>query len=185
MFVYPHKLILKTCGTTTLLCCLDRLFDLARSVGMEPRTEYVFYSRKSFMFPDRQIFPHTNWDDEVNWLSKRFGTFLLVLIYLFNYRLGKGSAYVVGKTNADHWYCFLWEDNKQEKGQATVLTPEQSNSDHTLEILMSDLCPVAALNFYKECAYDEDGNVKAVCFFLYCHASQELHNNSRYLIFFQ
>src|SRR6201999_1234474 len=72
MFVFPHKLVLKTCGTTTLLCGLPRILEIATLFGGFPRSTAppsrgvavvaapyrVFYSRKNFLFPDRQRGPH-------------------------------------------------------------------------------------------------------------------------------
>ena len=99
MFVFPHKLILKTCGTTTLLTGLPELLRIASqvagfgSVGSAVATPYrVFYSRKSFMFPDKQMHPHKSWRDEVEYLDDWFLN---------------GSAYMVGKMNGEHWYLYL------------------------------------------------------------------------------
>jgi len=108
MFVFPHKLILKTCGTTTLLNGLSELLRIAAeeagftSGGMEVATPYrVFYSRKSFMFPDKQMHPHKSWKDEVDFLDEWFSN---------------GSAYMVGKMNGQHWYLYL-------TNPGSVLTP--------------------------------------------------------------
>ena len=77
MFVWPHKLILKTCGTTTLLLGLDRLMAIAREHCGLQDVWRCFYSRKAFMFPERQIGPHRHWDEEVKFLDLVFGMFYL------------------------------------------------------------------------------------------------------------
>ena len=38
MFVYPHKIVLKTCGTTTLLLGLDRLLRIAKAALFDEDT---------------------------------------------------------------------------------------------------------------------------------------------------
>ncbi|KAJ2909336.1 spermidine resistance protein, partial [Coemansia aciculifera] len=53
-FVYPHKLVLKTCGTTTLLYAIPRILEIARRYLGVTGVYQVFYSRKNFMFPDQQ-----------------------------------------------------------------------------------------------------------------------------------
>ena len=175
MFVFPHKLILKTCGTTTLLCGLPRILEIAAIFGGYARSPLhmaknaaiaaapyrVFYSRKNFLFPDRQRGPHRSWRDEVKSLDKLF--------------LG-GSAYMIGKMNGEHWYLYLTEPN-------TLLTPPASPGDfdspgdldtetkilslptsitnvkqagiceaedETLEILMTDLNEENAKQFYLD-----------------------------------
>lgn len=175
MFVFPHKLILKTCGTTTLLWGLPRILEIAALFGGYPKSTApaargiaiaaapyrVFYSRKNFLFPDRQHGPHRSWRDEVKSLDKLF--------------LG-GSAYMIGKMNGEHWYLYLTEPH-------TMLTPPASPShpdsptdtetkmlslptaipaikyasgceaeDETLEILMTDLDEKNAKQFYLEAA---------------------------------
>jgi S-adenosylmethionine decarboxylase len=173
MFVFPHKLILKTCGTTTLLCGLPRILEIAtifggyqrstapptRGIAIAAAPYRVFYSRKNFLFPDRQHGPHRSWRDEVKSLDKLF--------------LG-GSAYMIGKMNGEHWYLYLTEPH-------TMLTPPASPSqsdgsvetetkvlsfppaisgvkqggmceaeDETLELLMTDLDEENAKQFYLE-----------------------------------
>ncbi|MCJ1359725.1 MAG: spermidine resistance protein [Icmadophila ericetorum] len=170
MFVFPHKLILKTCGTTTLLCGLPRILELAATYARFPHTianlvgsvgtaavpYRVFYSRKNFLFPDRQRGPHRSWRDEVRSLDRLFYG---------------GSAYMIGKMNGEHWYLYLTEPN-------TVLTPpatpertendtkilelpisqsgvgchgdSDDEQDETLEVLMTDLDEANAKQFYLE-----------------------------------
>jgi S-adenosylmethionine decarboxylase len=167
MFVFPHKVILKTCGTTTLLYGLPRLLEIAALSANFPHvaanpsqavpaaaTPYrVFYSRKNFLYPNQQRGPHRSWRDEVRFMDKLF--------------LG-GSAYMIGKMNGEHWYLYI-------TGPDTKLTPPSSpevdvatetkfisypsakrlingaeEEDETLEVLMTDLEEKNARQFYLE-----------------------------------
>ncbi|ORX71629.1 S-adenosylmethionine decarboxylase [Linderina pennispora] len=91
-FVYPHKLVLKTCGTTTLLYAIPRILEIARAYLGVVGAYQVFYSRKNFMFPDQQEELHSSWEREVRYLDEFFP---------------EGSAYLIGKTNRDHWHLYL------------------------------------------------------------------------------
>lgn len=53
LFVYPERLMLKTCGTTELLAAVPLLLSLAAGLHMSPR--HVKYSRASFLFPEKQV----------------------------------------------------------------------------------------------------------------------------------
>ncbi|KAJ3099100.1 spermidine resistance protein [Phlyctochytrium planicorne] len=106
MFVYPNRLILKTCGTTTLLNAVSRILEIARSFcGMEELSA-VFYSRKAFFFPEKQLFPHGRWGDEVAYLDE------LLPSTTFD-----TSAYVVGKINGDHWCLYTASPKKTHLDQ--------------------------------------------------------------------
>ncbi|KAJ3094913.1 spermidine resistance protein [Phlyctochytrium bullatum] len=167
MFVYPHRLILKTCGTTTLLNAVPRILEIAKSYcGMEEISAF-FYSRKAFFFPEKQVFPHGRWGDEVNYLddllpSSQFDT----------------SAYVVGKINGDHWCLYTATPKKIHVDQNGVEFVDDSidsetlsngsnqdgengvdyssedeadeeDDDVTLEILMQDLDPSVTKYFWR------------------------------------
>ncbi|KAF4660324.1 AMP deaminase [Perkinsus chesapeaki] len=86
LFVYPEKIIIKTCGTTLLLQGLRTLlgnegdgeavvesggmkYHAVNEVGLE--LEWLFYSRKSFLFPEFQKGVHCSLEDEVR--CKFFG----------------------------------------------------------------------------------------------------------------
>ncbi|KAI8098791.1 adenosylmethionine decarboxylase [Halteromyces radiatus] len=92
MFVYPHKVIIKTCGTTTLLHALPGIINIAKTYCGLDSVYRLFYSRKSFMFPEKQPDPHRSWDNEVKYLDSYFDN---------------GAAYIIGDTNADEWYLYL------------------------------------------------------------------------------
>ncbi|PKS09806.1 hypothetical protein jhhlp_004428 [Lomentospora prolificans] len=172
MFVFPHKIILKTCGTTTLLLGLQRLLHIAAVDAGFPfhnaksvteikaaATPYrFFYSRKNFLFPDKQRGPHRSWKQEVKFLDDIFEG---------------GSAYMVGKMNGDHWYLYLTAPSfaltpprtpdeeipevltdvtrvTKIPAGTTTFVPSSSEdvNDETLEILMTDLDPENAKQFY-------------------------------------
>lgn len=139
LFVFPHKMILKTCGTTTTLACIEKVFEivnesvvaiskatagLANSASrfnssFSSKTIYkMFYSRRSFMFPDKQLHVHSDWKNEVALLNKHFLN---------------GKSYVVGDYNSeDHWFLFMG-------GSETPTSPLNGLSDQTFEILMTEL----------------------------------------------
>ncbi|KAI0546664.1 S-adenosylmethionine decarboxylase [Xylaria curta] len=180
MFVFPHKLILKTCGTTTLLLGLRRLLRVAaehagfpfhntkslEDINVAASPYRVFYSRKNFLFPDKQRGPHRSWKEEVKYLDDMFEG---------------GSAYMVGKMNGDHWYLYITspdttivtpprtpDENKKTlacqvssskiptnaskipTNKASMFQPGLEGNDETLEILMTDLDPENAKQFYLE-----------------------------------
>ncbi|CAN6806243.1 unnamed protein product [Brassica oleracea] len=63
LFVYPTKIIIKTCGTTQLLKSIRPFIHLARTLNLTLRA--CRYSRGSFIFPNSQPFPYTSFEDEV------------------------------------------------------------------------------------------------------------------------
>lgn len=147
LFVFPHKLILKTCGTTTTLLCLEKLFQLAQIyLGWNQSFDSiyrVFYSRRSFMFPERQLEIHQSWDNELNYLNK-----------FFNKKTSK--AYVVGDLSNDHWYLYINGSDLDIHNRP--LSPPNSVSsisnetetqelDETFELLMTDLSPLETPKF--------------------------------------
>ena len=178
MFIYPHKLVLKTCGTTTLLCGIPKMLEIAAIIAGFPHvpgvpemgltatavTHRVFYSRKNFLYPDQQHGPHRSWRDEVRALDRIFR---------------RGSAYMIGKMNGEHWYLYITEPDKTLtppltpkselhpcSGIETLIgaVPSQTDTpgvsafdaenlqDETLEILMTDLDEENAKQFYLDSA---------------------------------
>lgn len=116
MFVFPHKIVLKTCGTTTLLKAVPYILELAKTRCGFDNVYRLFYSRKSFMFPDKQPGPHRSWEEEVSYLDNHFGKcdFICLVLLRFtkfvnDYLLENGASYVIGNTRAEEWYLYLTE----------------------------------------------------------------------------
>jgi S-adenosylmethionine decarboxylase len=128
LFVYSHKVILKTCGQTTLLRCLEPLFRLTADLNLE--LEWLGYSRKNFMFPEDQAFPHCNFQDEFNYLKKHKH---------LDAKLG-GSGYVLGPITGDHWLVYV-----SDKTDEPLASP---STERTLNIMMFDLAPDAAAEYF-------------------------------------
>uniref|UniRef100_A0A1D1YXD3 S-adenosylmethionine decarboxylase proenzyme n=1 Tax=Anthurium amnicola TaxID=1678845 RepID=A0A1D1YXD3_9ARAE len=72
LFIYPHKIIIKTCGTTKLLFAIPRILDLAAELSLSLLS--AKYSRGSFIFPGAQPTPHRSFLEEVSVLNHFFGS---------------------------------------------------------------------------------------------------------------
>ena len=143
LFIFPLKLILKTCGTTTLLAGIPPIFKLAAKAGFSFGDVYrVFYSRKSFMFPERQRSPHGSWAEEVHRLNSYFGNTPPNASLMTE----NGDAYVVGSLNADHWYLYL--AGPMVKQLSPIPLDNPIFPDETLEILMTHLDATNAQKFH-------------------------------------
>mmetsp|Transcript_4028 Transcript_4028/g.11425 ORF Transcript_4028/g.11425 Transcript_4028/m.11425 type:complete len:409 (+) Transcript_4028:167-1393(+) len=70
LFVYPSRVIAKTCGQTTLLNLIPHLFAMASALGMKPLT--LTYGHYRYKFPDEQLEPHRNFETERASLDKLF-----------------------------------------------------------------------------------------------------------------
>lgn len=156
-FVSPHRLILKTCGTTLNLLSVPRILEIARDHASLSSVYRLFYSRKAFMFPERQLGPHRDWRAEIGYLDNIFSN---------------GAAYTIGKVNGDHWLLYMTtpgEDSingstrpntplqrppngdaqPEETSEAEAPAPEDNDiiPDYTIEILMTHLSPTACTPF--------------------------------------
>jgi len=122
LFVYPTKVMVKTCGTTTLLRVIPKLLKIAEDCDLE--VDFVQYSRRNFLFPNAQLHPHSGFDHEVEFLNAFFD----------------GNGYVMGPVTGDHWYLYIADYHKR---------PTEMMRDQSLEIMMVDLDRQAMTQFYK------------------------------------
>lgn len=123
LFVFPYKLMIKTCGTTTLLKIIPKLLEYSRICQLS--IEYVMYSRKNFLFPEKQVYPHIDWRVELDYLDEHFD----------------GQSYILGPITKDHWYLYV----------ADYSEPcDAASKEVTLEIMMHKLDRAAASQFYRK-----------------------------------
>jgi S-adenosylmethionine decarboxylase len=125
LFIHKYHMLIKTCGTTTLLCCFPVLQKFAEELGME--VDWIAYSRKNFTFPGAQQFPHLSFEQEASYLDKLFD--------------GVGSAYILGPMNADHWFVYNVDYMEQ---------PSIPENGRRLDIMMFDMAPSVAKLFSKD-----------------------------------
>ncbi|CAD6224940.1 unnamed protein product [Miscanthus lutarioriparius] len=128
LFVYPHKIVLKTCGTTKLLLSIPRILELAAGLSLPVLS--VKYSRGTFIFPGAQPAPHRSFSEEVSVLNGFF----------CNLKSG-GNAYVIGDT---------FKPNK--KWHVYYATEEPEHPMVTLEMCMTGLDAKKAAVFFKNSA---------------------------------
>ncbi|XP_025829596.1 S-adenosylmethionine decarboxylase proenzyme isoform X4 [Agrilus planipennis] len=131
MFISKRRFILKTCGTTTPLLCLQPLLLLVEQYAGFTDVEDVFYSRKNYKRPDLQAAPHRDFYQEVTLLDAIFP---------------HGSAYCLGSMNRDCWYLYTLNPPRTN----ALSSETEPDPDQTLEILMTDLDPDVMSIFTRE-----------------------------------
>jgi len=157
MFVYKHRFIMKTCGTTTLLRCLASLLQFADELGME--LTWVGYSRKNLLFPSAQLWPHSNFGDELKYISTH---------EKLQDRL-RGAGHILGPVTGDHWFVYVADHDPtvtpsaplsaipmMRSGSSNQLQqmqqPDAPPTERTINMMMFDMAPeVANLFFQKTC----------------------------------
>ncbi|KAG8082547.1 hypothetical protein GUJ93_ZPchr0014g47452 [Zizania palustris] len=128
LFIYPYKVVIKTCGTTKLLLTIPRILELAEWLSLPLAA--VKYSRGMFIFPGAQPAPHRSFSEEVTTLNRYFG------------RLKSGgNAYVIGDPAkpGQKWHIYYATEH-----------PEQPMV--TLEMCMTGLDKKKASVFFKTSA---------------------------------
>eukprot|EP00835_Amoeboradix_gromovi_P005930 NODE_617_length_5938_cov_0.189416.p1 type:complete len:368 gc:universal NODE_617_length_5938_cov_0.189416:1954-851(-) len=141
LFVSDHKIVVKTCGSTTLLKILPEFLSIVSFLGYQNMR--LYYSRKCYLAPHLQVEMHSNWDREVEYLDFYFS----------------GNAYTFGSTNKNqHWYLYASElvpihlipniAVKQHFTKNARLLSLPKSDDQTLEILMTHLDIQACRRFY-------------------------------------
>lgn len=134
LFVFNRKIMIKTCGNTTLLECLPLLFSYAEEIHFS--YDSLTYSHKNFVQPERQTEAYQNFDTELTILQK-FCT---------------GQSHILGPNDddADTWFIFQSFSPKSTGG---------SNTEQKIEILMSGLDKKAMLPYFKGDATAEQVSV--------------------------
>jgi len=127
LFVYPDRVIILTCGTTTLLKALPSILESGKKIDMD--VCWFQFSRKNFLYPDEQHFPHKSFDQEVKFCSEMFSD---------------GQAHVLGPLNGDHWNVFIADRTGQFEVCDDFMSQEQ-----TLNIYMYGIRQEVAQLFMK------------------------------------
>ncbi len=93
LFIFKNKLMIKTCGNTTLLMILPIINECNQTNLI---ISNVFYSRSNFMYPFDQSIIHRTFNNEIEYLNKYFN----------------GYGIIVGSLNNARWHCYTNNNNK-------------------------------------------------------------------------
>ncbi|KAF5749480.1 putative S-adenosylmethionine decarboxylase proenzyme [Tripterygium wilfordii] len=135
LFVYPLKIILKTCGTTKLLLSIPPVLQLANSLSLSVSS--VKYSRGSFIFPNYQPAPHRSFTEEVSALNEFFGHM-------------NAEAYVIGDSASPKRNWHIYSATKEPSKQKPLNPTDGIN----LEMCMTGLDGKKASVFFKKQGID-------------------------------
>ncbi|XP_059632607.1 S-adenosylmethionine decarboxylase proenzyme 4 [Cornus florida] len=132
LFVYPSKIIIKTCGTTQLLKSIRPLqhfvFDhLGLTLSM------CRYTRGSFIFPKSQPYPHTSFKDEVLYIEE----------CLPNHLCYRKASVMPSKLSSHAWHIFSASD------ESHMVVQHLPDVLYTLEVCMTELDRVLARKFFR------------------------------------
>ncbi|CAA0824993.1 S-adenosylmethionine decarboxylase proenzyme 4 [Striga hermonthica] len=147
LFVYPTKIVIKTCGTTQLLKSVRPFIDHGISLGLTLLG--CRYTRGSFIFPLAQPYPHTSFKNEVIYLEANLPK-----------NLTHKKATTMNSKSNHKWHVFT----AFVDGPPVDLSVDDS---YTVEICMTELDPTLARNFFRYASFEcvgssRDGNILEV-----------------------
>eukprot|EP00331_Platyophrya_macrostoma_P016033 CAMPEP_0176466314 /NCGR_PEP_ID=MMETSP0127-20121128/37822_1 /TAXON_ID=938130 /ORGANISM="Platyophrya macrostoma, Strain WH" /LENGTH=370 /DNA_ID=CAMNT_0017859465 /DNA_START=32 /DNA_END=1145 /DNA_ORIENTATION=+ len=93
LFVMRNRIILITCGTTTLLNSVPLILDAISSVRGE--LEWASFMHKNYSFPWEQRGPHLSMAEEYKALKQHFP---------------KGRPFIFGPVDSDHYFFYCYDD---------------------------------------------------------------------------
>ncbi|CAI0466483.1 unnamed protein product [Linum tenue] len=145
LFVYPTKIIIKTCGTTQLLKSIRPLIQLATSSHDQDLSLCALrYTRGSFIFPESQPSPHTSFADEVDYINRHLPP-----------SLRRRKAAVMPSNLTSHsWHVFTATTD-----QAPHLIGPGLEPFYTVEVCMTELDRAQARNFFQPPGKGRNGDV--------------------------
>ena len=141
LFIYPTKIIIKTCGTTQLLKSIPPLLHHGRHLGLAMCG--CRYTRGSFIFPKAQPFPHTSFRDEVIYLEQSLPS---TLCY-------RKASVMPSKMSSHSWHVFSASDEPH------MVLQHMPDVLYTLEVCMTDLDRVLARKFFLRPGAGKAGDV--------------------------
>ncbi|RWW24617.1 hypothetical protein GW17_00011087 [Ensete ventricosum] len=138
LFVYPQKMVLKTCGTTQLLRSVPCLLRHTADLGLRLRA--CRFSRGSFIFPRAQPFPHTSFAEEALYLEERLPPSLCFR-----------RACVLPSASSHSWHVYAAADDDEHVAAA-------SPSTFTVEVCMTELDRSLARGFFRRKGDERSGD---------------------------
>nr|CCC91134.1 putative S-adenosylmethionine decarboxylase proenzyme [Trypanosoma congolense IL3000] len=93
LFVMKDRVIIITCGTTTLLNCVPRICKAVSDVRGE--IEWASFMHKNYSFPWEQKGPHLTMVEEFKALKSHFPS---------------GQPFIFGPIDSDHYFLYFYDD---------------------------------------------------------------------------
>ncbi|XP_010255822.1 PREDICTED: S-adenosylmethionine decarboxylase proenzyme 4-like [Nelumbo nucifera] len=146
LFVYPTKIIIKTCGTTQLLKSIPPLLFHARQLGL--LLCGCRYTRGNFIFPKAQPFPHTSFREEVVYLEQRLPSNLCHR----KASIMPSKANTKMSSSVHSWHVYSACDEHR-------MELETFSNVFTIEVCMTELDRVLARKFYRRPGDGNSGDV--------------------------
>lgn len=136
LFISAHRIVIKTCGTTSLLVAIPTIISLARDCGLTEVQE-LFFSRHTLLAPQEQPAPHRSFADETACLEQWFDGHSHVV----RMESSEGPFKSLNKLDSsmDEMWCVYMLDDSSCLGV----------SDQTLELHMEELDQERMQLFYK------------------------------------
>jgi S-adenosylmethionine decarboxylase len=132
LFVFANRVILKTCGTTTLLLVLPKLLALAEQ--LDCAFEHILYSRLRYKFPDQQIYPHDSFQHEQEYFIRI---------------LGHADARILGPPDGRCWYVLHASGPQQHISLVPCPLVAPVDGDDIFEMAMEGLSEEVCAHFFK------------------------------------